>query len=171
MRPPRYGPASEAQEHPKYVERRQEWQDLKRSSASAALVKAAKTKMDVELARLRRVETKKLREDWIKTDGLRYLRMQQQDNAAEELSKGLNDYMLPPCRAAVTEMLFEASDQSQVLNGRLLPQPSDSPASPNTTNGQQTRRQTPSGGAISRPPPTDPWRRAPTSREEIAELG
>ncbi|KFZ20126.1 hypothetical protein V501_00286 [Pseudogymnoascus sp. VKM F-4519 (FW-2642)] len=105
-------------EHPQYVERRQEWQDLKQSAASAALVKAAKTKMDVELARLRRVEAKKLREDWIKTDGLRCLRMQQQDNAAQELSKELNDYTLPPWRAAVTEMLFEASDQSQ--EGRLV---------------------------------------------------
>lgn len=105
-------------EHPKYVELRQEWQDLKQSAASAALVKAAKTKMDVELARLRRVEAKKRREDWIRTDGLRCLRMQQQDSAAQEPSKELNDYTLPPWCAAVTEMLFEASDQSQ--EGRLV---------------------------------------------------
>lgn len=50
--------------------------------------------MDVELARLRRVETKKLRKDWIKSDGLRYLRVQQ-DNAAQEFSKDLSNYTLP----------------------------------------------------------------------------
>ncbi len=58
-----------------------------------------------------------------------------------------------------------------MLNGRLLPQSNDSPASSDTTNGQQTRRQTPSRGATTCRPPTDPWRCAPTSREEIAELG
>lgn len=62
--------------------------------------------MDGELARLRRVETKKLRENWIKTDGLRYLRMNQQDNVAQELSKELNDHTLPPWRVAVTESIF-----------------------------------------------------------------
>ena len=64
----------ELRQHPEFLARRLEWDKLKQCNAGRPLVKAAKTRMDVELARLRREEAKKLSDEWIKAEGLRYLK-------------------------------------------------------------------------------------------------
>lgn len=71
--------------------------------------------MDSKLAQLRRNETKKRREAWINTDGLRYLCSQRQGEPRQETAAGdSTKNNPPPWRISITEILFKSSvDQSQ----------------------------------------------------------
>ena len=100
----------ELRQHPAYLVRRLEWQELKSSKASQPLIKAAKTRMDVELARLRRKGAKNYREEWIKTEGSRYLQTQPQE---DHVQRGeVDSYILPSWRTAVVDLLFHPTENS-----------------------------------------------------------
>lgn len=105
----------ELRQHPEYLALRQIWKDHKQNGASKPLIHAAKSKMEVKLALLRKKATDQLRSEWIKGEVSRYLRT---DNPGQ--SSAEESCVLPTWRATVVDLLYHSVDQSQEYRLKLL---------------------------------------------------
>lgn len=92
----------ELRQSPSYLVCRHEWMQLKDAKASKEDIKKAKTRMDVELARLRKIETKKLRAEWIRTEGTRAL----QDEVDSQATERVDNSTLPPWRIKLDNLFL-----------------------------------------------------------------
>ena len=101
----------EANQNRDIITLRQNLKQLQLDRASVSLKRVAKSKIDVAIARIKRIARDEFRDHWMKTEGSRYKTV---PDPVEEI------YVMPPWRADVVELLYNSTELPERRALKLL---------------------------------------------------